>query len=134
MGKTKRRKTKPSTMSALSSLSEMVFSSTIYKRHEIRNNSHQTNAPGVNQPLHPPHQPIDGSVTETLMQLPGRNTIYHTHNVHHQEMKHDPHAGEQHMVPSMVHHHNGLFETFAHMSNESSIYDRNFRRSQYLHE
>mmetsp|Transcript_45872 Transcript_45872/g.70154 ORF Transcript_45872/g.70154 Transcript_45872/m.70154 type:complete len:146 (+) Transcript_45872:2-439(+) len=119
------------TMSPFSSFSDMATRSTIYKRHENRSNAHSGSQAG--RPLHPPHQPIDHSVGETLANLTRRSTIFHTHDVHHAEMKHNQHAGERFMIPSMANHHDGVIDAIVHMPSESSIYDRNSRRNQFLH-
>jgi hypothetical protein len=118
------------TMNPFSALADMANRSSIYKRHEARDSSHNGSAAG--QPVHAPHQPVDHSIGETLSNLARRSTIHKTHEVHHQEMKHDPHAGERHMSANAVHHHKGLRETFVSMSSESSIYDRNSRRNEHL--
>mmetsp|Transcript_11645 Transcript_11645/g.31899 ORF Transcript_11645/g.31899 Transcript_11645/m.31899 type:complete len:122 (+) Transcript_11645:192-557(+) len=118
-------------MNFFSALAETANRSSIYKRHEARNNSHKGSAAGP--PVHATHQPVDHSIMETLGQLARRSTIHKTHELHHQEMHHDPHAGERHMSNNSAHHHEGLRETFVSMNSESSIYDRNSRRNEFLH-
>lgn len=120
------------TKKMFSTLSDLANRSSIYKRHEARNNSHNGNDAG--QPVHPPHVPVDSSIGETLSNMTRRSTIHKTHAIHHQEMHHDSHAGEKHMSPSTAHHHDSVVETLTQMGGESSIYDRNSRRNTFLHQ
>eukprot|EP00934_Nitzschia_sp_Nitz4_P008248 Nitzschia sp. Nitz4//scaffold46_size129759//26221//26577//NITZ4_003487-RA/size129759-processed-gene-0.131-mRNA-1//1//CDS//3329552553//8238//frame0 len=115
----------------LSNLSDMANRSTVYKRHEVRSDSHNGSEAGA--PAHPPHQATSHSVGETLSNLTKSSTIFGAHHTHHNEMHHDPHAGERHMTADVVHHQDKVSETLSHLNQDSSIYDRNARRNEFLH-
>lgn len=117
-------------MNTFATLSEMANRSTIYKRHETRNSLHTDN--GAGQPAHAPHVPVDNSIGETLSNLTRRSTIHKHRELHHHEMHHDNNAGQRHMEAPMAHHHDGIFETLNSMVGESSIFDRNLRRNEFL--
>jgi hypothetical protein len=119
-------------------ISGMVDHSSIATRNEIRNEKHNPNGvAGI--PIHPPHPATGLSVSQTLNHLSDQSTIYRQHDQHHREMQHNHHnaaAGngdKPHMTADMTHHHDTVAETLAHMSKDSSIFDRNVRRDDFLH-
>lgn len=119
-------------MEQLSNLgSDLINRSTIFKRHEVRCESH--NGAQASSPTHLPHQATSHSIGETLTNLNKTSTIYGFHDTHHQEMHHDQHAGEKHMAANATHRDDKLVETLSHLKDESSIYDRNVRRNDFLH-
>ena len=120
-------------MSFFDSLSKFANQSTIYKRHEARNIGHQP--VDIATVSHPSHQPqVDANLGVTIRKFGSRSTIYNNHQLHHHGLKHNV-GGEQqrHMNPNMAHHHDSLVDTVTSMPVESSIYERNSMRNQFLH-
>ena len=123
-------------MSFFDSFSKFANQSTIYKRHEARNKSHQVSSSldATMAPNHPSHQPtVDSSLGVTIRKFGSRSTIYNTHELHHVGLKHNVSESGPHMNPNMNHHHDSLLDTVTSMPMESSIYERNCMRNQFLH-
>eukprot|EP00568_Trieres_chinensis_P000409 CAMPEP_0183311018 /NCGR_PEP_ID=MMETSP0160_2-20130417/34727_1 /TAXON_ID=2839 ORGANISM="Odontella Sinensis, Strain Grunow 1884" /NCGR_SAMPLE_ID=MMETSP0160_2 /ASSEMBLY_ACC=CAM_ASM_000250 /LENGTH=125 /DNA_ID=CAMNT_0025475471 /DNA_START=94 /DNA_END=471 /DNA_ORIENTATION=+ len=115
----------------LEAATEIATRSTIFKRHETRKNKHRGDEAG--KPIHPPHEPQDKSLAETVAKLNTRSTIYKTHKFHHDEMHHEADREVKHMQLDGATHHDGLIETLTHMPTESTIHRRNTRRNEFLH-
>eukprot|EP00540_Astrosyne_radiata_P019615 CAMPEP_0116845524 /NCGR_PEP_ID=MMETSP0418-20121206/13316_1 /TAXON_ID=1158023 /ORGANISM="Astrosyne radiata, Strain 13vi08-1A" /LENGTH=166 /DNA_ID=CAMNT_0004476647 /DNA_START=20 /DNA_END=517 /DNA_ORIENTATION=- len=81
-------------MSTTMSNAAPFANSTIFKRHETRNNSHAQKASGTTMAI----KPIDGTLGETLAQLwSNRSTIFQMHS-----KRHESHEDTRQTLPKMT--------------------------------
>mmetsp|Transcript_366 Transcript_366/g.884 ORF Transcript_366/g.884 Transcript_366/m.884 type:complete len:124 (-) Transcript_366:125-496(-) len=118
-----------STMLSAPVYSVPFATSTIFKRHETRNDRHQQ-PPKAKTTM--TIKAIDGTIGETFAQLlsSNRSTIFQMHSKRHEESHRQTTTLSPKMIAVDQYQEQGF--SVANMTKTSSIYQRNVRRAQTL--